>query len=864
MTLQNARKQKRKQDRVLMKQGKHKHWVEHQQSRKLRKNMLGADAKDVGDNGAQPMEILDNNHISKTSHRVRDDIVKKMSEDELKHVIRSQSVKKNLKDLKTKKTKFAEYLVLENKVPTADKDLEMERRLAKKLRVKNGKLGGDVDDINILLGGSDQEYAPHGDDTEIIRNIETKKKKKRKKKTENLEQDIEVLGDDNLREDRGIEVSEASQETRIEIEDVKKIEKKKKGKEKRKKTKFEEYLVIENTGASTAEEDLELERRLAKKLKVKDGKLPGDDDGLGFLFEDSDQEYAPHNDDTKTKEKKIKKKKRKTLEQDVEVSGSDPSARILHENEILACSEEECVANAKLDNGKVEAPTIRNYVAPHLRARSSDSNDNLLIRRRIRGLLNRLSESNMESITGEVSAIFQSIGRSVASQIVAEEVLASCAGGPRGNEQYAAAFAAFVSGLTCMIGIEFGAKLLVLLAKSFEKEYLKEDNLSLRNMTLLLSYLYIFGVCSSDLIYDFLLMLTKRMTEIDVSTILTVLQCCGMKLRSDDPAAMKEFIFGVQNRVTEMKASLGDDQVKTVSRRMDFMLETICDIKNNKKRKEEHPQHTRVKKWLQKLRMDDFAICGIKWSKLLDPEKKGQWWLTGDLALTDNVEEVAGAIDKEVHEAQKMLDRAALLRMNTDIRKAIFCVIMSGEDYLDAYEKLMRLGLKGKQDREIMRVLVECCSQEKIFNKYYTALAIKLCEDRNQKSSLQFCLWDQFKELDSMTLVRLMHLAKFLAEMLVSFKLSMAVLKVVDFSDVVELTPKRIMHFRILFDTLFAHPDSVVWSVFAHVAGRPELEAFRTGMEFFIMEHVLPSNHNAKQKFKLVKKALNNIKVDMM
>ena len=35
---------------------------------------------------------------------------------------------------------------------------------------------------------------------------------------------------------------------------------------------------------------------------------------------------------------------------------------------------------------------------------------------------------------------------------------------------------------------------------------------------------------------------------------------------------------------------------------MEFMLETICDIKNNKKRtKEETVQHTRINKWLQKV-----------------------------------------------------------------------------------------------------------------------------------------------------------------------------------------------------------------------------------------------------------------------
>lgn len=96
--------------------------------------------------------------------------------------------------------------------------------------------------------------------------------------------------------------------------------------------------------------------------------------------------------------------------------------------------------------------------------------------------------------------------------------------------------------------------------------------------------------------------------------------------------------------------------------------------------------------------MEDILIRGLTWSKLLDPDKKGQWWLCGDTtSTTNNVEEVASTIDREVLETQKMLQLAAKQRMNTNSRKAIFCIIMSGEDYLDAFEKLLRLDLPGKQ-----------------------------------------------------------------------------------------------------------------------------------------------------------------------
>ncbi|BBG95931.1 MIF4G domain-containing protein / MA3 domain-containing protein [Prunus dulcis] len=602
--------------------------------------------------------------------------------------------------------------------------------------------------------------------------------------------------------------------------------------------------------SKAGEEDLELERKLAKKLKVKDGKLKGEDFGLNVLFEGisavdslgekeatyvealpAKQSKSSSSGKKCKKDKPLKDRLENELPSDlmvevpevavtngVEVESEDVSSKISlrkkHKKRKLLEGTEEagdmsfdvskkmksCATEMALEKAPVKAP--EKYVAPHLRSRAgNEPEEHSQIRRRVRGLLNRLSESNVESITGDLSAIFRSLPRGIASQMFSEELLASCAGGPRGNEQYAAVFAALVAGMACSVGIDFGAKLMASLAKTFEDEYHKEDNISLRN-----------------------------------------------------------------NRVNELKASYGDNQDNTNSKRMEFMLETICDIKNNKKRsKEDNAQHTRIKKWLQKLRVEDILIRGLKWSKLLDSNKKGQWWLSGDMASsTDNVEEVANTIDKEVLEAQKMLQLAAEQRMNTDARKAIFCIIMSGEDYIDAFEKLLRLDLQGKQDREIMRVIVECCLQEKVFNKYYTTLASKFCEhDKNHKFTLQFCLWDHFKDLESMQLTRSMHLAKFVAEMVSSFTLSLAVLKTVDLADIKQLTAKRIMHFRMLFEAIFEYPDSLIWNIFTRVAVSPELESLRRGIEFFV-KYIVETNKALKDKFKLAKKALNNVEGVLM
>lgn len=44
-----------------------------------------------------------------------------------------------------------------------------------------------------------------------------------------------------------------------------------------------------------------------------------------------------------------------------------------------------------------------------------------------------------------------------------------------------------------------------------------------------------------------------------------------MKIRADDPAAMKDFIFSVQNRVNELKASSGDGQGNINGKRVIFL-----------------------------------------------------------------------------------------------------------------------------------------------------------------------------------------------------------------------------------------------------------------------------------------------------
>lgn len=910
-----SRKERRKEARQAKQQQRFQSWAHHQASKKQKKNLVKSNSHKV----ASSYERL--NSTVRKSPQKNEDSFKPDS-------MPSRKSKTKISTAKRSRTKFEEYLEMEKHgaVVSAEEDLAFEMRLAKKLKVKQGKICGPDDGMNDILDGipiyegslqvgslnKELEHSlEHDQGTNDVMPHSKLKTTKKKSKLKDTKHKNEAENKLKLKD-------EQPEYGKIQVTSLKKT-----------KTKFEEFTEMEGQKVS-ADEDLAMEKHLAKKLKAKNGKRGGLDDGMSDLMDgicsDSDFVEAEPEVHRKQKRKKsgnsslIKIKSSKPLEGSnscvknngqvllVDKESSDISAGedtvFLHDGQVENDEHEESEehnsesdsfkaknfdsnrsvlkggASAKSDKEHNVVNSFVKYVAPHLRLNlTNGSDESAQIRRHIRGLLNRLSESNVETIAGEVSIVFQSHGRSLGAHIVGDEVLASCSKGPRGNEQYAAVFAAFVSGIAASVGMDFGAKVLASLAASFEEEYRNGDGLSLRNLTLLLAYLYTFGLCSSDLIYDLLTLLSQRLEELDVSTILTILQCCGMGLRRDDPAAMKDFVVGVQQQVQKLKAlpsGTQDGKPKISGKRMEFMLETICEIKNNKKRpKEESTPHNRLKKWLQKLRVEEVQLHGIKWDKLLDPNKKGQWWHSGDIETIgkDSTAEIADVIDAEVTEAQKMLHLASAQRMNTEARRAIFCIIMSGEDYLDAFEKILRLNLPGKQDREILRVLVECCLQEKVFNKYYSLLAAKLCHhDKNHKFTLQYCLWDHFKQLDSMEMRRLANLARFLADLIGSFSLSLAVLKAVDFTDSAVLTSKVMMHFRILFETLFTqHSDNDIWNIFTRIASPPELENLRNGLELFIHQHLTKNDLTGTQfgptettslivnKIKVVKKALANV-----
>ena len=219
------------------------------------------------------------------------------------------------------------------------------------------------------------------------------------------------------------------------------------------------------------------------------------------------------------------------------------------------------------------------------------------LRRRLKGLLNRLAAANMSPLVREVEDLYSGSAHARAElngclfSLVSESLLESPSRTP---ERMVLEHALLVSLLHANVGVEVGASFLqstVLKYRQLRESYDPESNSKEQdNALLFVAALFTFKVAEAGLVFDLLDELAEAFLEKDVELIVAVLRATGFGLRRADPARLKELILKIQRRSSEAKGDGGG-----VSTRVDFMLEVLMAIKNNNVRKipnhdDEHQQ----------------------------------------------------------------------------------------------------------------------------------------------------------------------------------------------------------------------------------------------------------------------------------
>ncbi|KAK2586775.1 hypothetical protein KPH14_011802 [Odynerus spinipes] len=468
------------------------------------------------------------------------------------------------------------------------------------------------------------------------------------------------------------------------------------------------------------------------------------------------------------------------------------------------------------------------------------------LKKQLKGLLNRLAESNMHIIANQIDELYMSNSRNDMNTILSELIMQALVAPVLTPDRLICEHMVLITILHANVGTEIGAHFLLTFVKKFD-EMLKVpqdvENKQLDNVVLMLSHLYNFKVYGHQLLYEILDRLSSKFEEKEIELILLILKTAGFPLRKDDPLALKDLILNLQKVASNVKSD---------NSRVKFMLDVLMAIKNNNVSKipQYDPSHTEhLKKVMKNFIHKGKSIVklNISLEDLLKADERGKWWIVGCAwSGNRNLDEGKKVIEgnKSIF-SQNILDLARKQRMNTDIRRNIFCILMTAEDYLDAFEKLSHLGLKDQQEREIIYVLMDCCLQEKKFNPYYAVLAERFCiYDRKYQLTIQYMLWDKFKILDNYDAKQLTNLAKFLTHLFIQKSLPISVLKVLNFAELDKQIMKLVR--QIMISILLCKNEEECLQVFEKISLSPKLQTFRESLRLFISHFLIRNIESCK------------------
>nr|CAI5862980.1 unnamed protein product [Callosobruchus analis] len=504
---------------------------------------------------------------------------------------------------------------------------------------------------------------------------------------------------------------------------------------------------------------------------------------------------------------------------------------------------EDIYGRLRAKDGSVISQKESKYVPPALRQENTKQSEKLVrLKKQLKGLLNRLTESNMHSIATTIEDMYMNNSRNHMNESLPSLILDTLVTEIITPERLLIEHIVLLAVLHANVGTEVGAHFLQQVALKFDKSLSEShdiENKILDNITKIIAQLYNFQLFDSKLIYEILKKFCELFDEKCIECILHVLKNVGFNLRKDNPLELKSFIIEVQK-----KASEASDEDKD-NCRVKFMLDILLAIRNNNVKKipnydVSYPEH--LKKVMKGfIRKGNYVTqLNISLEDLLRADEKGRWWVVGSAwsgsKITDQ-QQTPELTRIDNNYSANILDLARQQHMNTDTRRNIFCVIMSAEDYLDAFNKILHLGLKNQQEREIVNVILHCCLREKKYNPYYSFLAQKFCEyDRKYQGMIKYAVWDKLKSLQNWN-QQISNLTKLLTHLFIEKGLVISILKAVEFSELDKVT-LRFMR-QILIGIMVHKDEEECLQVFMKVSKSDKLKMFRESLRLFIHHFLL-------------------------
>lgn len=176
-----------------------------------------------------------------------------------------------------------------------------------------------------------------------------------------------------------------------------------------------------------------------------------------------------------------------------------------------------------------------------------------------------------------------------------------------------------------------------------------------------------------------------------------------------------------------------------------------------------------------------------------------------------------------------------------NLRRQIYLTIMSALDFEEAVHKLLKVHLAPGQESELCNMIIECCSQERSYSKFYGLMGERLCK-LHQTWSIAFegCFKTYYDTIHRYETNRLRNISKFFGYILATDGIPWSVLDVVKMTEEDTTSSSRIF-VKIMFQEVLENVGLVVMKkrFFDDPAARP----------FF--EGIFPKDHPKNTRFSI-------------
>lgn len=230
----------------------------------------------------------------------------------------------------------------------------------------------------------------------------------------------------------------------------------------------------------------------------------------------------------------------------------------------------------------------------------------------------------------------------------------------------------------------------------------------------------------------------------------------------------------------------------------------------------------------------------------LDPffEKTEEEWKQIRLSILgeDNILRLkASALQLEDEEDEVAAEPQILDFTEEDLQKlreSIYLIIMNSIDFEECAHKLMKLNIGRGHEEVLSKMIVDCCVQERSYNKFYGLLAQRFCNIDDIYKKFFFRLFvDHYTVIHRFSTNKIRNLAKFFAHLLLTDALDWHVLRCVTLTEEATTSSSRIF-LKIMFQDLAENMGLKTLCARMH---DPDMKEFFVG--------IFPTDHPQNARF---------------